>query len=144
MSLKTLFKTDPNKEQSGIWVSLPQGEGTPDCEFLVAMMGPANKKFVAATQALQKKYKHALKTMSDQRQKELGLEAFVETVLLDWRNVAEYRMEKLVDGPCMMPFNRENAIFLLTDLPQIHEILAREATDFANFVAVSVDSDAKK
>lgn len=144
MSLKKVFKTDSIKEKSGVWIPIPQGEGSEDCEFLISLMGPGNKKYVAAMQANQKKYKHSLKSMSDERQRELMIDVFIDTVLLDWKNVEEYRSEKLLNGPCEMPFSKENAKFLLTDLPQVLEILSREASEFSNFVEEQTEEDAKK
>ena len=82
MSLKKVYKIDPNKEKSGVWIAVSQGEGSPDCEFLVAPMGPSNKKYTAAFQASQKKYKHTLKTMSAEKLNELFVDVFVDTVLL--------------------------------------------------------------
>lgn len=140
MSLKKVFKTDPSKEKSGVWISVSQGEGSPDCEFLVAPMGPSNKKYTAALQASQKKYRHTFKTMSSQKLNEIFVEVFVDTVLLDWNNVEEYRMEQSAKT---MEFNKDNAKFLLTDLPQVLELLSKEAADFSNFVEVQTEVDAK-
>ena len=140
MSLKKVFKTDPTKEKSGVWISVSQGEGSPDCEFLVAPMGPSNKKYTSAVQASQKKYKHTFKTMSQERVNEIFVEVFVDSVLLDWKNVEEYRGDK---PKGMMEFNKDNAKFVLTDLPQVLELLSKEAGDFSNFVAVQTEVDAK-
>lgn len=140
MSLKKVFKADPIKEKAGVWISVSQGEGSPDCEFLVAPTGPSNKKYTAALQASQKKYKHTFKTMSSQRLNEIFVEVFVDTVLLDWKNVEEYRDDQ---PKGLMAFNKENAKFLLTDLPEVLELLSREAGDFSNFVANQTEVDAK-
>lgn len=143
MSLKALFKTDSKKEKEGIWIPLPQGEGEPDARFLVAVMGPSNKAYVAETNALLKKYKYALKTMPESKQRELAIEVFAKTILLDWENVQEYREDKLAMGEKLMAFNLENAKFLLEDLPQVHELLGKEASEFSNFVTGTIEVDVK-
>lgn len=142
MTLKDIFKTDSQKEQEGVWVTISENADGTECRFRLAMMGPSNKKYVAAATGMRNKYRHRMTTLSEAKQTQLVLDVFISTILLGWENVEEYRESNMALSP-MMPFTVENAKFLLTDLPKLYDLLVAEAQDFSNFAVESANNIAK-
>jgi hypothetical protein len=144
MSLNKLFKTDSDKQREGIWLEISENANGTICRMKIRPMGASNKEFVTKATSIRKKYSHRLKSMGNEKQNELAMEAFIGTVLIDWENVEDYRI-KVAEGQKapLMEFNEENAKFLLKDLPQLYELISAESTDIENFIQKDIEEDLK-
>lgn len=116
------FATNHDKEKDGIWVNYD------DARFLIARAGGANTRFQVTLSSKIRPYKKqiATQTLSDEESARIMVEVFVEGVLRDWENVEDEN-----DNP--LEFTRENAIKLLSDIPELLEFLREEAFLIGNF-----------
>lgn len=151
MSLKKAFGTNQSKENEGTWIDVTVNEDGTTCSVKLARMNQRNKEFQKRIAAIQKTRRNKtirnspnIVTPDDRK---LAVDAFVGSVLLDWRDVVDYRVEfcgKDKDGvEVKMPFNEENAKFVLTDIPDFFDLLSDEATKIENFQD-QVDGEALK
>lgn len=117
-----LFETVGSLEKTGVWIAIGP------MEFLLARAGGENTEFKKAAQAKFKPFELALAndTMDEKLAQKLVIEVMCTTVLLGWRNVYDRDKNEL-------PFTKENAIKLLTDLPALFEKLQAEAQRIGNF-----------
>lgn len=125
------FESDRALEQDGVWVQI----GT--MEFQVARAGGDNDEFIKAASKKFKPFQAAIAadTMPKQLATELVLEVFVTTVLKGWRNV--FGRDKVE-----LAFSVENAMKLLTDLPNLFVQLQAEAQRVTNFRKVNLEAAA--
>ncbi len=153
MSLKKAFGTNKTKEENGTWINVCVNDDGSICRMRLARMTSRNKHFMAKIAKINKANrgttirKNATPTVAEDDVKK-AIDVFVETILLGWEHVEEYRKEKLPAFPspgkiAEMEFNFENATFLLTDLPDLFELLTGEATKLENFQD-EIDTEAVK
>ena len=113
------------KSREGVWIDV---EGS---EFKVSRAsGVANPRYQAALDEQQRKYRRKLDAglLGTQKQQEIYTKVFVDTILLDWRGVKSKTGEDV-------PFSKEAAIKLFTELPELLDYLSKEASDRSNFEA---------
>lgn len=141
MSLYSVFKTDHSKEREGRWfelVGIKNEDGT-EPGFKMARMSRANPEYQAAIERLSKDIKQAvdLDTLTEDVAGPIMRGVFVETILLDWRNVYDENGQAI-------PYSKEAALKLFTELPDLYLVLVDEASKLSNFRARELDEVAKK
>lgn len=148
-SLLKAFGTDKSKEKDGVWVNVLTNDDETLCRFKIARMGSSNKELVRRQTLMAKKYRTNRGAPSEAQVDEMR-QIFVDTVLLDWDNVEEFRKDELDKLPTSedgkthkMPFNRPNAIALLKMLPDLFDLLVTEATSLENFNSMENEEIAK-
>lgn len=138
MSLYKAFETNEELENKGIELTVAENsDGTP-IKFFVARAGKSNKKYQKALEITFKPYRRQIQlgTMSEEAATALMTEVFATTILKGWENVRDKE-----DKP--LAFNKENAVALLTKLPDLYETLSSAAGDAANFRDETLAEDAK-
>lgn len=151
MSLKKAFGTNQSKENEGTWIDVTVNDDGTICSVKLARMNQRNKEFQKRIAAIQKTRRNKtirnapnVVTADDRK---LAIDAFVGSVLLDWKNVVDYRAEFVGKDAAgievKMPFNEENAKFVLTDIPDFFDLLSEEATKIENFQD-QIDGEASK
>jgi len=155
-----LFGTKPDLEQSGIVVNYGD-----EAWFKIARAGGANKKYLTQMTERLKPYRRQIQTetMDEKLADRVVMEVFVDTVLLGWGSYAKEDEgaavsidlgsagpaapvpQDWIEGPdgAHLPFTRENALKVLTDLPELFRELRAESERLANFVSVTKEEDAK-
>lgn len=121
-NLYKLYKTDPVLEREGVDFRFD------DAILRIARAGGANTKFV---RALAEKTKHLrraieLDALDDSEGTQILREVFVDTILVGWEGVKDEEGNPL-------EFTRDNAIKLLTDLPDLMKDLQQFASSIANY-----------
>lgn len=105
---------------------------------LALQHGGANKRFNQRIEALQKPYRRAIQlgTISDDKAEEIILQAFVETILIEWGNI---------DIPGAMPFTAESAKRILADpaWALFYGELRQLANDQSAFMQIETEEDGK-
>jgi len=104
----------------------------------IARAGGANRKFASVLEAKLKPYRRQIQTesMDDEVATRLIIEAYAESVVIDWEGV--------VDGAgTPLPFAKENVIKLFTDLPDLFRDVQEQATKASLFRAAEVEEDEK-
>ena len=101
-------------------------------------MGKTNKRYSKALEAATRPYRRQIElgTMNNDTAETLFLGVFVDTVLKGWENVKDANGNEL-------PFNKQNAVKLLTDLPDVYDRLQEEAKLSANFRDVALEDEVK-
>jgi len=136
MSLYSTFKTDQSLEKDGIVIEYGTDDEENPIRFRVARAGGGNKKFAKQLQIALKPHRRAMQTetMSDALADKIYREVFCKTVLLGWENVTD-ESGKILD------FTFENAMKILSDLPDLFEDLKAQASKVSLFRQEVLDSD---
>lgn len=124
MKVFARYKTDVGAELNGAWIAIGDG-----AELLVARAHNDNHQ--AALKRLQKPYTAVLNAGGEipkDKREAMAVEAMVETILLGWRGLQDE------DG-AEIPYTRENAVRLLTELPDFRATVAEIATTHETFRA---------
>lgn len=133
-----LFTTDTSLEQKGI--ALEYGAAT----IIVARAGGANKKFQSVMERKMRPYRTAINsgTMDEDVAEKLLAEAYAESIILAWEGVNEREPDE--DGlPVEIPFNKDNVVRVLMDLPDMFRDIQEQSQKIANFLKGTVEEDAK-
>lgn len=127
-----LFSTDTALESSGI--TLDYGS----FRLCIARAGGANRKFQQVLEAKLKPHRRQIQTetLADEVAHRLIVEAYAEAVLLGWDGVVDAAGQPL-------PFTKDNAIRLMTDLPDLFRDLQEQATKAALFRRQAQEADEK-
>lgn len=105
---------------------------------LALQHGGANKRYNQRLEALQKPHRRAIQlgTISDDKAEAIILQAFVETILIEWGNI---------DIPGAIPFTAEGAKRILGE-PEwalFYAELRQLAQDQTDFMQIETENDAK-
>lgn len=123
-NLDSLFKTDKTAEQSGEWYSV-----APGVRFLLARLGGANAEKLKKVHSFHfKPLARRLRSgeMTQDEEHNALAKVFVEAVLLDWEGLTD------MDGS-ELPFTKENAVEILTELPELLGQLSAFSEDVDNY-----------
>lgn len=132
-SLYKQFKTDEKLEKQGLTLNF--GEGV---SIRVARAGGSNDRYMKRMEALTKPYRRqiASETADNKVLEKVVLEVFCETVVLGWEGVTD-------ENGNVLAFNKENAIKLFTDLPDLFAEVKEQASKSALFRLSLNEEDAK-
>lgn len=141
--LYSMFGTVPSQEADGVWIVYGADKDKDPC-FKVARAGGENHKY---TQALVKKVRPYQRVINNQSSspdqstlkliESLTQQAFVETCLLDWRNVKDKKKQSLGS------FTQEKAYKFFKELPELYRDLFEQSQSLATFRQEQVDEAAK-
>lgn len=130
MSLYNTFETDKSLERDGIVLDYGFNSKNEPIQIRIARAGGANAKFAKVLEQKMKPYKRAIAndTMDNKVAEKLLVEAYADSVILDWTGV-EDREGTALD------FNRENVVKVLTDLPDLFMDIQSQSQKSALFRA---------
>lgn len=125
-NLDSLYKTNKEDEKKGIWFMIGAEDGP---GFLLKRFGGHNS--VEIKKLMNTKFKPYArqiekKTLSDEKEKSIMTELFIECALLDWKNIE-------VNGEKDIPFTKDVALELLIGLPELVEELTAYSSDADNY-----------
>lgn len=144
-----LFKTDPEIELAGVVINYGD-----EAWFRIARAGGANKRYMNQMSERLKPFRRQLQTetMDEKVADRIVLEVFVDTILMGWGSRVQDPNDptKTVDADYIedengnhLQFNRENALRVLTELPELFQALRAESDRMANFTLAVKEEDAK-
>lgn len=138
MNLFETFETNVDAETQGVPICFGTDENK-DPTFIVRRAGGRNRQFQARYQALTKRYERQIRqgTLPVEKQNELYMTAFVEHVLIGWKNVTDRKGEDI-------PFSKEAAVELFNTLPDLFDELTSQAASAETFRIEQLEEDAKK
>ena len=125
MSLYKRFKTDTEKESSGIDVRYDD-----DIVITVGRAGGANKKYIKAIERVQRKLN--VRKPTNEEAMEILREVYADTIILGWEGVVDE------DG-ATMECNKENKMKLLRDLPELFDDLRNVAEASDSYKAEDIE-----
>ncbi len=122
MSLYNQFATDKQAEVDGVWVEYGANEDGTIPAFKISRMSKANKKYTKALEKATRPHRRAieLETMNNDLAERLFMEVFVDTVLLDWKNIQGR------DGS-EIKLSKDEAMKLFVELPELYDDLQEKA-----------------
>jgi hypothetical protein len=120
MDLKKDFSTNKKLEDEGVWIDIGDG-----AKLKIARAG--NKQSNALSKQLAKPYMAQITygKLSDEVATQIGVEVMAKAILLDWKGI-QY------DG-ADLPYSVDNAIKLLTELPDFRDYVSQMANDRKTF-----------
>ncbi len=136
------LKTNISKELEGIWVEYPEPGFS--MKFRVRHAGGSNFAFVSAWTQAMRPYGKVLDRVSSTNQKVIEqmraalAKVFVDHCLMGWEG------ESLVDEKGeALPFTKENALKVLTQIPAVFDWLKEQAGADENYRDGSIDLEAE-
>ena len=126
-----VFGYDDEKAEKGVWFEYPGNLGS----FHLAMLGNKSRAFASRFEALAKPHRRKIELGDKKLEREITIRAFVEKVLLGWKNVHD-------EGKNLV-FSQETAIALLTKYPKLLDRLVKDSDEEAAFRTESNEADAK-
>lgn len=131
-SIYEKFATDKKAEQEGI--TLDYGDGM---EIRIARAGGSNTKFESLIQSKLRKYERLRQNdlLEIAVLRPIMREIYAEAIVLGWSGVTDR------DGN-NLPFNKENAIQLFTDLPDLFEDIVVQSQRAALFRQTVLETEA--
>ena len=138
MSAYKQYGTDVSKEVEGVVVELGTNEDGTVYSATVSRAGKANKAYQTALTKATSPYQRQIAngTLDPVLSEKIYLEVFCKTVLKGWTNMRDENDNELL-------FTVENAIKVMTDLPELYMELATKANTAATFKAEDLEEGAK-
>lgn len=151
MSLYEVFETDSNLEQKG--VNLDYGYAL----ITIARAGGSNKKYLRTLERLTKPYRRAIQTETMDNEVAIGVlrQVYAESVILRWESRGPSTVDEEgneVDGEMVvgiespngdiLPFNSENVILTLKNLPELFADIQEQAGKSSLYRTAVLEEDA--
>lgn len=137
-SIFSTMKTDTNAEKNGIWVEFLNPATSETYRFRIARAGGANDAFNKKLEELTRPYRRQnmdLDQLPLARQEELWRVIYADCIILAWEGIVGEDGEPY-------PYNRENIIHLLKELPDVFRFLSKEANAYQNFRVAAREREA--
>ena len=131
MDIRKTFATDRQAEQDGVWVALGEGARVKVARF-------NNPRHRAVLDRLRRPYRSLLmagRDLPDDVAEQMTVEAAVEALLLDWDGID--------DNGAPLPFSKDNARRLLTELPDFRDAVAFLSMQAETFRREALEQAAK-
>jgi hypothetical protein len=138
MSLYSEFKLSEEKLQQGTKVVFsPNDDGTVPT-FILGYMSNSNQRYTKCLERESKPHQRLieLKRLPAETDAAIMRRVFCQTILLGWENVQDVNGKPFV-------YTLENAIKLLTDLPELFTQLKIEASNRSRFLEAELEDEAK-
>ena len=104
--------------------------------FQIARAGGSNRQYTKRLERILNPHRRAIqsKTLSNEKADALLAQAYAETVVLSWTGVSGRDGEEL-------PFNKENCMQLLIDLPDLFTVIKETAENESLYRATVIEDD---
>lgn len=137
-SLYKQFKVDGNKQKEGVEVKFAPNDDESIPTFRLSYMSLTNQRYTKILERESLPFKRVmdLKRLSAEQDNMIMVRTFCESILLGWDNIQD------IEGK-PFPFNFENAVKLMLDLPELFLALKQEASDVSKFRADELELAAK-
>lgn len=133
MSLYKHYETSTKLSTKGAPVKFEANEDGTIPTFFIARSHNSNQLFAKAVAS---HYAKGTDNMSEEELTEANLNIFLEGNLMGWENVLDRK-----DKP--MPFSKENATTLLSDLPDVYQRLRIASNELANYLKTAEEKAVK-
>lgn len=138
--LSKQFKTNPEKEASGVEIEFAEAQNDDGSipTFTISRMGKSNKAYSKALEAATRPYRRQVElgTLKNEVAEPLFLGVFADTILKGWKNVQDENGKSI-------EYSKENAVKLMTELPDVYERLQEESKIASNFRDDALQEEAK-
>ena len=133
MSIYSTFGTNKELEKNGAWVEIDN-----HTRFLIARIGTVGCEYDKLLRVVTKPHRRAIEneSISPELVTKITTETFAKTAVLNWQGVKDEEGNDI-------QFSKENAVKLLSDLPELADILITFARDFQNYRREQLEEDSK-
>lgn len=123
MGTYSKFKMNATAETEGAWVDLGDAG-----RFKIARAGGGNREYLKIFERRSKPFRKLIEAgkLEEEANTKLMVEVFAEANLKDWEGVTD-------ENGDVMAYSFENAVKLLSDLPDLHLQLLNKAQDMNNY-----------
>ncbi len=146
MSMYNQLQTDPALETKGVEVNYGSFRVT------LARAGGANKKYERLLDLRSKPHRRAMKTETMDNEVALGImrEVYADAIILHWETKnakgkwevgIEAKPKKLSDPLKLVPFNRDNSVQAMIDLPELLTWFKEDAEKLALYLVQYQEDD---
>lgn len=132
-----LYKAFKASPLAAVGISLPISEGINQDgtipTFKLAYIGRSNKAYGACIATAMKPHQKliAANLFSKEDEEKMMLGVFVDSILKGWENICDEYGQPI-------PYSKEKALEMMTDLPELYEKLFAYASDFSNYTEAAV------
>lgn len=142
MGMYDTFKTDPTREQEGVWLDYG------DFRIRVAHAGQGNKRYVSYAEKALRPVRQAMNAgaLSNERSMNIMADIYAKTIIIDWQVLQADKTWKTgieAEDGSILPFNSENVELTLRALPNLFSDIQAQASSIANFRASEIEEEAK-
>lgn len=146
MGLRKTFKTDRDAEINGVEVevSVNDHNGLP-ITIRIARMSQGNKRYTKELNRVTKPHMSAIQNdaMDNDLARKMLQEVFVDTILLGWDNLPKSELTGNDKDKELLEFNRDNALALFKELPDLYDDWEARANKAAAFREKEREEEAK-
>lgn len=137
MSIYETFRTNKKAEREGVWRNFPANKDGTIPGFKLARMSSNNPEYVKRVEAINRQFKTeiTLDILTEEQAKGPWLDAFVDTILIEWRNI------QTPEG-VVIEYTHDNAKKLMEDLPDLFTLLREDATKLSTFRDAEIETNA--
>jgi hypothetical protein len=136
------YKTDASMEKEGVWVDMG------DFQIRLSRAGGSNQQFIKLLEKASRPYRRQLanNTLSNEVANSLLIDAYVSGIIKGWRTKEDNGTWKNVvfdEQGKEIPFSKENAKKLLSDLPDLFTDIQQQANYIYHFQKQEVEEIVK-
>jgi len=131
-SLFDVYEMDGNREKvEGVTLDIG------DVQINILRAGGANRKFANVSRREYRKHQHAIDAglMGEEDSAKMLAEIYADSIIIGWEGVTDRDGNEL---EC----NRDNVVFLLTELPELFAEIREQATNVDSFRLKQLEDDA--
>ena len=136
MSLKTTFGTNQKAEREGAWIEICSNADGSIARIKIARAGRRNKAYTKAMEKETRPYRAILNDLDTKTDDKITNTVLVSAIILDWEHMQ-------VDEGTDLPFTKENALQVLTQFPDLADLINRKAWEAETFRAEQLEDEAK-
>jgi len=138
MSLYQKHQTSPEKEKEGVTLEFGLNSRGEPIVFKVAREGGRNTAYNKVAEVKFKPVRRQIlhNNLDPQVLDSMLAEVYAKVVVKGWEGVEDENNNPL-------PFNEENCLKILTDLPVVFDAIKECARDYSQFLLEELDEDAK-
>lgn len=132
------FATDANVEAKGFWFLAGLNDDETAVRFLLARKGKRNIEYVEMLTKKLAPYQVSISndTVNPKVLEAIILDVFISTILKGWENV--YGSDNKI-----LPYNKDNARKLMRELPDLYDVLNKQAEQASNYHDATVEKTIK-
>ena len=134
------YKTDAVAEVDGVDIEFfdAQNEDGTIPTFKVSRLGKSNKKCTKALEVATRPYRRQIElgVLKPEVSEKIFMDVFCTTILIGWKNV-------IGEDGTPLKYSKDNAIKLMTALPDLYERIQSEASIASNFRDASLEEESK-
>lgn len=145
MSLSAKYKTDKNLERNGVRIEFPPNPDKTVPYFDIVRAGRANPDYQVVADRINAPHRRAeaLGVLPADKREALTREIYAEAGIKNWGNIPASDITGDPEATGYLPYSKQNAIALFTNLPDLYNDLVAMSIDHNTFLEAEKELAAK-